>query len=254
MNTTAGEEKHKPYKQQAPFTNGHIVDLQLLRRTNVLQTLRSISDGAFESCFWITSVLESVKLNAPALFHQLSPANSTILEEREEHAAIVTHDEDTINIRVFNRVTRARLPQGYTTDATQIASGLLSIYQRLGIPIPVVHGRLIYFNNLTFRRRKIAKQVSVKVGGFVAVRTHKLPVLIRAVFLHKRRLTADRCFIVFEELLQDSVAQDLLDAPILRLNGQIICEEMSAIVSVRPHLLKQSNGKWIWNKFNTTLH
>lgn len=251
VNTTAGEEKHKPYKQQAPFTNGHEVDLQLLRRTNVLQTLRSLADGAFEEQAFMTALVCTLEKTSPALFSRISPSHRRLLATEE--VAIVSHDLNTTDIKASLRLKESDLPAGYPTDASVIAPGLLSIYQKLGVSIPVVHGKLIYYRKLSFYRQKLGKRVSSRVDMFVNIKGHQFPALLRGIFLHKRRLCADRCFILVEDTGQDTSLSVLADAPVLSLAGQVVCEEISAIDFPHPHLI-QEESKWIWNRFDTRIH
>lgn len=69
-----GEEKHRAFKRHAPSTNHRGIELQLLQKVNIEQTIRFILDDAFVNSHpGITFVLNTLRNDCPNLFDRLLP-------------------------------------------------------------------------------------------------------------------------------------------------------------------------------------
>lgn len=87
VNTTLGEERHKVFKSAAPFTNAANVNVQLLRRMNVLQTAQSLADSAYDEnpqYKWISDTILGLRLSAPRLYRQIASIPETAMLADEE--------------------------------------------------------------------------------------------------------------------------------------------------------------------------
>lgn len=129
--TMMGEQKHKIFKIHASHTNSKDADLQLMKATNTLQTIRFLLDGTFaRSAPAITQQLQGVVQMCPTLRTRFLGAkmfDARELEDLEQSSNSIDHSHSLFqNARIGRAIT---LKSVSITDSSYDVSALRSVYR-----------------------------------------------------------------------------------------------------------------------------
>lgn len=250
INSTQGEEKHKPFKSAAPYTNPVNPDLQLLRRVSLLHSVRLIADGCIvESEYrWITDVLSDMQDTTPLLYRGLA-------------SVAPTSDPSEERLQSFNplasalRVTNRTLTRDHTTTIEALAPALQSAYAKVGLTIGVVSGRLQFYGVASFTKE--ARRITIRPGMNIIHGNSRVPVQIDSIAVHERQSGSKAVFLMVKRWRQVSV-DPLFDCDVLELtdnSGDLV--PLTSVEYHIPHLVGCGDGNpgrsW-WNRWDISFH
>ncbi|KAI5839645.1 hypothetical protein DFP73DRAFT_598240 [Morchella snyderi] len=255
--TTMGEQKHKIFKIHAPNTNSKDNDLQLMKMTNTVQTLRFMLEGAFENELQAGIIASKVKsivkqcstlktfLGQTSGMEQLNDWSCMGIEEMQSLLA-GTRTGKPIALKSYNSKDR----EDDINAIVQIYRTQYGIYLATGMKFKIGYWGYVAGEPRTdIGIAGKLRRFRLKINHFVKLRGN--PTFYRV----KRMLTTTmgnmvRLFFVLD-ILQRLQEEELAMIPymVLQAMGESIVVPLEKIEPISLHFVTKGEGVWWCNPY-----